>query len=182
MIRVTSNTPQQKEASAESFGYIRAYRSPLEGVQAADVGRGYKEAGQAVQRVAMHMQQKADEAGKLAASKAYDEYDAKIKLVNAQIKSAFELGDKEKATEFMGQFNDLNPRNKDFTLGTEVDQKYYEPYLAGLATDWERHNIAHTNAKNQYTIVNDLTDSVNNNTNNVASFPVTIGCRFFRTK
>lgn len=170
MIRVTSNTPQQKEASAESFGYIRAYRSPLEGVEAADVGRGYKEAGQAVQRVAMHMQQKADEAGKLAASKAYSEYDSRIKFVNAQIKSAFELGDKEKATEFMGQFNELNPRNKDFTLGTEVDQKYYEPYLAGLATDWERHNIAHTNAKNQYTIVNDLTDSVNNNTNNVASF------------
>ena len=57
-IRVSSNTPQQTQASAETFGYVRSYRSPLEGVQAAQTGRGLQQAGQALGQVASLMKRK----------------------------------------------------------------------------------------------------------------------------
>lgn len=169
-IRVSSNTPQQQQASAETFGYIRSYRSPLEGVQAADTGRGLQQAGQALQNVASVMKRKEDEAGKLAASNAYESYQARLEAVNDRLKQAYASGNKEEQTQFQAQFDSFNPENKDFTLGTEVDKKYYDPYLGSLAKNWNRHNIAHSNAKNQYKITNDLTGLVDNGTNSVAQF------------
>ena len=170
MIRVSSNNPQQREASAESFGYIRAYRSPLEGVQAADTGRGLQQAGQALQNVASVMQRKEDEAGKLVASNAYNAYDARLKEVNEGLKQAYASGNKEQQTQYRAQFDALNPKSKGFKLGTEVDDKYYEPYLGALANNWNSHNTAHNNAKNQYIIRNDLIEHVDNGTNSVAKF------------
>ena len=169
-IRVSSNTPQQTQASAETFGYIRSYRSPLEGVQAADTGRGLQQAGQALQNVASVMKRKEDEAGKLAASNAYQSYDARLKATNDGLKNAYDKGNKEEQAQFRAEFDSLNPENKDFVLGTEVDKKYYEPYLGALAKNWELDDIAHNNAKNQYKIRNDLIEHVDNGTNTVAQF------------
>lgn len=169
-IRVSSNTPQQRQASAETFGYVRSYRSPLEGVQAADTGRGLQQAGQALQNVASVMKRKEDEAGKLAASNAYQSYQASLEAANEGLKQAYASGNKEEQTQYRAQFDSLNPENKDFVLGTEVDKKYYEPYLGELAKNWSKHSIAHKNAKNQYKIRNDLIEHVDNGTNLVAQF------------
>lgn len=169
-IRIQSKTPQQREASAETFGYIRAYSSPLEGVKLADPGRGLQQAAQSASQIAQLMQRKQDEAGRLQADKDYNEYLSILTETNDGLKNAYDTRDEQKQVEFEAKFDAINPESKDFVLGTSVDKKYYEPYYADLITNYKKHAIAHKNAKNQYKIRDEVLDLTTNGDTEIAKF------------
>lgn len=172
-IRVSSNTPQQTQASAETFGYIRSYRSPLEGVQAADTGRGLQQASQALQNVASIMKRKEDEANRIVADGALNAYQAKLDNANNFLEQAYKSQNQEDITEGQAQFNALNPENKGFNLGSyaekEIDSKYYDGYIGRLKTNWNKYGLAHNNAENQFKITNTLDKDLFGHSNLLAS-------------
>jgi hypothetical protein len=172
-IRVSSNTPQQTQASAETFGYIRSYRSPLEGVQAADTGRGLQQAGQALGQVASLMKRKEDEANKIVADGALNAYQSELDTVNNGLELAIRNQNQEDITKFQAQFNALNPENKEFNLGSyaekEIDSKYYDGYLGSLKRNWNKYGLAHNNAENQFKITSTLDKDLFGHSNLLAS-------------
>lgn len=172
-IRVSSNTPQQTQASAETFGYIRSYKSPLEGVRAADTGRGLQQAGQAIQQVASLMKRKEDEANRIVADGALNSYQSDLDTVNNGLEQAYKSQNQEDINKFQAQFNALNPENKEFNLGSyaekEIDSKYYDGYLGRLKTNWNKHGLAHNNAENQFKITSTLDKDLFGHSNFLAS-------------
>ena len=159
-IRVSSNTPQQTQASAETFGYIRSYKSPLEGVRAADTGRGLQQAGQAIQQVASLMKRKEDEANRIVADGALNAYQSDLDNANNFLEQAYKSQNQEDITKGQAQFNALNPENKGFSLGSyaekEIDSKHYDGYLGSLKNNWNKYGLAHNNAENQFKITGTL--------------------------
>jgi hypothetical protein len=172
-IRVSSNTPQQTQASAETFGYIRSYKSPLEGVRAANTGRGLQQAGQALGQVASLMKRKEDEANRIVADGAFNSYQSQLDAVNNGLELAIRNQNQEDITKFQAQFNALNPENKEFNLGSyaekEIDSKYYGGYLGTLKRNWNKHGLAHNNAENQFKITSTLDKDLFGHSNFLAS-------------
>jgi len=173
-IRVNSNTPQQQQASADSFGYIRSFRSPLEGVKVADMGAGLQQAGQAAQNVAAHMKRKEDAAGRIVADAAYNQYSSEVDAVNNNLTNAYAKGNQQEIDTYTAQFNALDPSLKTFDLSNysegKVDSQYYAPYTGGLSKNWGRLNTKHGNTKHQYTITNTLDGLELNGDTSTANF------------
>jgi len=172
-IRVSSNTPQQTQASAETFGYIRNYKSPLEGVTLANPGRGLQQVAQSMGQVASLMKRKEDEANKIVADGALNAYMSDLDNANSFLEQAIKNQNQEDITKGQARFNALNPKNKGFSLGSyaekEIDSKYYDGYLGSLKRNWNKHGLAHNNAENQFKITSTLDKDLFGHSNLLAS-------------
>lgn len=157
-IRVNSNTPQQQQASASSFGAVRSYRSPFEGVQIEGFGGGLRQAAQAVSDINKSMQRKKDLVGNATAEDAATNYDLELQNANQKLAAAQSSGDPTLIKEAQGAFDSLNPEAKTFSLAAyadkEVDSKYYQRYLKTIRTGYNRFKIGHENYANEVSLLN----------------------------
>lgn len=157
-IRVNSNTPQQQQASAQSFGAIRSYRSPFEGVQMQSVGGGFRQAAQAVLDINSSMQRKRDLVGEATAKDAATNYDLALQNANAALAKAHTTENPTLIDKARAEFDALNPEAKTFSLSTfadkEVDKKYYDLYTKPIRLGYNRFKIGHDNYANEVDLLN----------------------------
>ena len=163
-IRINSNTPQQRGSDPSQFGAIRSYTSPLEGVQAADTGRGLQQAGQALSQLGQHFKRKEDEVNRVRADTAVTNYGLELNQASLNYVKALNSKDEEAKNAAKAAFDALSPEAKDFSFNNYTDKptdsKFYNPYINRARTTYQEQLLNHEKLATEIELIDNTEESV----------------------